>query len=341
MPEELAEARTAVVTGARGFAGRHLVELLLRETAWRVIEVARRACAPPADTRRRQVVADLRDVDRLGCLLAEERPAYVFHLAAAMPPASIADLFAMNVGSTSALLETVSEVCPQATVLVVGSDAQYGRVAPEWLPTPETAPQRPLGPYGRSKVLQEVLALRFHELTGLRIVCVRPFNYTGPGQGEQFVVPTIARQIALAECSRGSDVVQLGNADAWRDFTDVRDVVRAYVQVLLHGQSGEVYNIGSGTPRRIGDIAALLTAAARTPVTWRSVPARRRRHEVASTQCDASRLRGCTGWAPAIPLEQTLADTLDYWRQRVEAGDVCTRGPAPSGSRTSAAGRAR
>jgi GDP-4-dehydro-6-deoxy-D-mannose reductase len=316
---ELEQDRTVLVAGAQGFVGRHLVEELLLSSAWQVVELVRRPSYPTEYERCRRVVADVTDAERIQRVLEQWQPDYVFHLAAATPPATSREFFAVNVGGTSALLDAIVTKCPSAAVLIVGSDAQYGRLDPKWLPTPESAPLRPVGAYGRSKLLQEFIARRLQALTKTRIICVRPFNHIGPGQSDLFVVPTIARQVVLAERGLGPNVIEFGNGDSMRDFTDVRDVVRAYVQVLLSGRSGAVYNVGSGVPRRIGDIAAMLVAQASIPVTLRSVPTRFRSEEVLVTWCDASRLRRRTDWAPRIRVEDTLADTLEYWRALVAA----------------------
>jgi GDP-4-dehydro-6-deoxy-D-mannose reductase len=143
---------------------------------------------------------------------------------------------------------------------------------------------------------------------------VRAFNHVGPGQSERFVVASIARQIACAEAGLGPRTVQVGRTDTARDFTDVRDVVRAYLLCALRGRPGTIYNVGSGQPRRIVDVAETLAAGTEARVVFDSVPGRVRPGDVLVTQCDASRIRRRTGWTPRIPLEQTLADTLAYWR---------------------------
>jgi GDP-4-dehydro-6-deoxy-D-mannose reductase len=193
---------------------------------------------------------------------------------------------------------------------------------------------RPVGAYGRSKVLQERVALQFRQMTGLHVVCVRPFNHIGPGQSERFVVASLARQIARAEAGLVSGTIQLGRTDTARDFTDVRDVVRAYLGCLRDGEAGAVYNIGSGRSYSIAEIAERLAATATVPVSLTSVAARARPGDVLRTQCDASRVSQCTGWAPQISMEHTLRDTLDYWRGQIN-------GPHRPGSMESAAGDPR
>jgi GDP-4-dehydro-6-deoxy-D-mannose reductase len=307
---------TVLITGGGGFVGRHLIEYLIQETDWQIVGFGR---TPPGQEhpRYRFYFGDICEQDAIRQALAVSRPDYVFHLAAATPPAPDALMYAVNVGGTANLLEAVQGVNPRARVLVVGSDAQYGPLPPRHVPTSERAPMRPVGPYGRSKVLQERIARQFQTMLSLPIVCVRPFNHIGPGQSDRFVVPSIARQIAEAEAGLTSGVIQLGRIDTARDFTDVRDVVRAYLDCMRDGEVGGVYNVGSGQPYRIAEIADLLAAAAAVPVTFTSVTARARPGDVLRTQCDASVLHRRTAWAPRIPIEKTLTDTLDYWRAQV------------------------
>lgn len=317
----LAEPRTALVTGASGFGGRHLLQALQR-SAWHVAGLGRRAPAgglPGISLPFLEV--DITNVAALREAVRAVAPDYVFHLAAATPPAHDACYLAVNVGGTVALLDAVAQERPEASVLVVGSDAQYGHLGDTWLPTPEAAPMRPVNGYGRSKVLAEAAALCHPAMTGVRVVCVRPFNYIGPGQSERFVVAHIARQVAEAEAG-GTVVIELGRIDAARDFTDVRDMVEAFIAALVSGRSGAVYNAGSGTARTIGSVAGALAGMAAVKVAVRSDAGRVRRGDVRITTCDAALLRTETGWAPAIPFEQTLADTLTAWRRIVSCPEA-------------------
>jgi len=306
-------AVTALITGAGGFAGHHLVKLLSQQTDWRLVEFVRRTDSAAPRQQRQRIPGDIRDGDLIRELLEDERPKYVFHLAAAIPPAPPSTVFSVNVAGTATLLNAIAETCPQATVLSVGSDAQYGWQDATRLPTPETAPMRPVGAYGLSKVFQEMIARRFSKVRRLSIICVRPFNHVGPIQSDRFVVARLARQIAEAEHGLRSSVVELRNREAMRDFTDVRDIVDGYLRLVLRGRPGTVYNLGSGIPRRIADVANVLSRLARIPITFCST-GDTRDGEVSITHCDNRRVRARTGWRPSIPIEQTLADTLDHWR---------------------------
>lgn len=318
LQDEVAQPRTALVTGASGFAGRHLVSHLLGSTVWTVAGFSRSGIGgidPDAGPGR---LVDLRGditnpADVAGAIKKVE-PHYVFHLAARTPPAEDFDLLTTGVQGATVLLELVTKFAPGAAVLVVGSDAQYGLQQRSSLPTNEQAPMRPVTAYGRAKLLQERIALAYASWEGPRVVCVRPFNHVGPGQSPRFVIASIARQVARAEAG-GPPVVELGAEHDRRDFTDVRDVVRAYLQALIMGANAEVYNIGSGVNHSIGEAAGLLTQMAAVTVGVTSVEERIRRGEPSETCCDATRLGSLTGWRPAIAFEETLRDTLDYFRK--------------------------
>jgi GDP-4-dehydro-6-deoxy-D-mannose reductase len=312
----------ALITGAAGFAGTHLVRELQQSTAWQVVGLVRRTRAESLRDRYTEVAADIMDLAALRQILREVQPEYIFHLAAATPPSTDEEIFLTNVGGATALLEATLAECRRARLLIVGSDAQYGPLPASHLPTRESAPMRPTGAYGRSKVLQEQIAMRYRRMADLRVVCVRPFNQIGPGQSDLFVVGALAKQIAMIEAGLAPGPVEIGDLSSARDFTDVRDSVRAYVLSLALGLPGYPYNIGTGAPRSIRDIAEMLLNAARVPIGVRSATERVRTNEVRVTQADCERLRRRTGWAPRIPVERTILDTLEYWRGAEDTGRV-------------------
>jgi GDP-4-dehydro-6-deoxy-D-mannose reductase len=216
------------------------------------------------------------------------------------------------------ILEGVVRVRPDCRVLVVGSGEEYGPISPDDLPVDEDTPLRPTNAYALSKVTQDLMGLQYYLAHQLHVVRVRPFNHIGPRQRTGFVAPDLASQIAAAEAGLRPPVIGVGNLAARRDFSDVRDVVRAYVMALTHGEAGQVYNVGSGCSHSIQEMLDLLLAMSRVPIQVRQDPERMRPSDVPDIVCDAGRLRQHTGWQPTIPFEQSLHDILNYWREQVK-----------------------
>lgn len=250
------------------------------------------------------------------------KPHWIFHLAAASSPAkSWADparTLRVNIGCQANVLAAAVTLPTPPTVLVVGSADEYGeQPEAEDRALEEDTPLRPLTPYGVSKVGQDLLGLQYFLSHALPVVRVRPFNHTGPRQSPTFAVPSFARQVARIEGGRQAARLRVGNLHARRDFTDVRDIVRAYGLALLEGRPGEVYNLGSGSARSLGEVVELLLGMSQVPIAIEADPALSQRVEARSYRCDAGKFQRLTGWRPEIPFEQTLRDTLAYWR-RVE-----------------------
>jgi GDP-4-dehydro-6-deoxy-D-mannose reductase len=313
----------ALITGIAGFAGSHLAEYLLAETSLEVWGVLREHDTHIAHLRHRLhlLYGDLTDPDITQVILARTQPDYVFHLAgqafvgeswdnpwATMEP---------NIRSQVNVLAVAADLGLEARLLVVGSNEEYGSIRPDDLPIDEDTPLRPNSPYGVSKVAQDFLGLQYHLSHGLHTVRVRPFNHIGPRQRDQFVVPSFARQIAEIEAGLRPPVMRVGNLSARRDFTDVRDTVRAYWLLLQHGQPGQVYNVGSGRAYSAHEILDALLSLTSTRIEVQVDPARLRPTDVPLSVCDASKLRAATGWQPSILLAQTLRDVLEEWRGKV------------------------
>ncbi|MFN8035215.1 MAG: GDP-mannose 4,6-dehydratase [Acidimicrobiia bacterium] len=298
----------AAVTGARGFVGPHLVAHL--EAMGDDVFALDRS-GPER--------FDVTDADAVRDTLSAIRPDALYHLAALSHVGESWEApnltIRVNVEGTLNVLRACADA-GVTRVVVVGSAEQYGRVRPEDVPLPEDAPMRPVTPYGASKVAADVLALQAFLADGLPTIRARPFNHTGPGQTDRFLVPALARRIASAEHAGASEVV-VGSLDPVRDVTDVRDVVRAYRLLALHGTPGEAYNVCRGTGVAVAEIAALLVERARRPLEVRVDPALVRPVEVPRLIGDGTRLRDDTGWAPEIPLARTLDDVLDEARTRV------------------------
>jgi GDP-4-dehydro-6-deoxy-D-mannose reductase len=292
----------AFVTGGAGFAGRHLLALLPG------------AVAPSREE------LELLDADAVRAAVREAAPTVVFHLAALASVSQSWDAPAQtlteNVAVTANLLEAVRREAPEAGFLLVGSGEVYG--PPERLPVDESAPLRPQNPYAVSKAACDLLAGQYADAFGLRVVRMRPFNHAGPGQSDDYVIGTLTRQVAEAEAAgRDEAVLRTGNPESARDFTDVRDVVRAYV--AASGVGAGVFNVASGRAVTVRELIELVRAAARLPVKHEVEQARVRAHDVPEVRGSAERLRSVTGWQPEIPLERTVADALDSWRERLRA----------------------
>jgi GDP-4-dehydro-6-deoxy-D-mannose reductase len=207
----------------------------------------------------------------------------------------------------------------KARILVVGSNEEYGLVGEDELPIKEANPLRPTSPYAVSKVAQDMLGLQYHLSHGLQTIRVRPFNHIGPRQSEQFVAPAFAKQIAEIEAGIRPPVVKVGNLEARRDFTDVRDIVRAYYLIITKGKQGEVYNIGSGVPRSIRELLNTLLSFSEAEIEVKQDPSLLRPLDVPVSYCDYGKLKECTGWEPTIPFEESLKEVLNYWRMRVKS----------------------
>lgn len=317
----------ALITGINGFVGGHLAEHLLSQGDWELWGLSRSsAIALPQLRGRVQIVqADLADAEATARALTTVRPDAIFHLAGQpFVPESFRDPAATLATNTLGALHiflTLITYRMATRVLVVGTNEEYGQIRPEDLPLGEDAPLRPTSPYGVSKVAQSMLALQYHLSHQLDIVRVRPFTHIGPRQNERFVTAAFARQIARIELGLQPPVMQVGNLSACRDFTDVRDMVRAYALLMRHGESGEVYNVGSGKAVMIRDMLDTLLAASAAPIEIQLNPNLMRPIDIPLVTCDASRIRARTGWEPALTITQTLHDILGYWRGKERAGD--------------------
>ena len=308
-----------LITGMTGFVGRHLVAHLMSEGH----EVEGTLLpglgeVPPDGTRGHEV--DITDAVAMAALVQQVAPDALVHLAAA---ASVGQSFAdpegtwhVNVEGTRGVLEGLRRSAPAARMVMALSGEEYGRVPLDALPVTEATPLNPMSPYAESKAAADALCERYHREHAMPVVRLRAFNQLGPGQDPRFVLPSICKQIADAEMD--GDVVcrlELGNIDTRRDFMDVRDVVGAYGLLLQKGDPGKVYLAGTGCSHSIRDLVDIAVSRARIPVQVTSDPSRIREGEQPDLYASPRALEEL-GWAPRIPLEQSIADTLDYWRDR-------------------------
>ncbi len=315
-----------LITGATGFVGAHLRRYFLTQTEWDVTGTCYPEAPPaPFDPQRETLhYLDLRDADATRALLAQSPPDYVIHLAAqSHVPTSYQDPWGTldnNIRGQLILLEAFKTLGLAPRTLVIGSGEEYGRANAAELPLTENHPLRPENPYSVSKVAQDVLGYQYFISFGLPVIRMRPFNHVGPGQSARFVLPALASQVAGIEAGKQSPVMRVGNLTPARDFTDVRDVVRAYHLALTRGAPGEVYNVASGVPRTIQSLVEQLVTLATIPIHVEIDPERYRPADVPIIYGSAAKLKQDTGWEPEIPFEQTIQDVLDEWRQITTGG---------------------
>ncbi len=311
---------TSLITGVHGFAGSHLVDHLL-SLGEDVVGLARDPARNENNRhnldRIKVAPCDIRDKSALLRALTEFRPDRIYHLAAIsfVPQAEKSGNKAwdVNVQGTANLLEAMEAARPSARLLFAGSCEAYGPVLETDVPIKETQPLRPASKYGESKRAAEELVLAAGK-RGLDVVCVRAFNHTGPRQSERFVCSSFAKQIVEAGRS-GEKVLQVGNLEAGRDFTDVRDTVRAYQALMAEGAAGEVYNVCSGKAIKIQAILDRLLATSGADVEAQRDPEKYRPEPQSMVYGDPKKLQAATGWRPEIDFDTTIADLLEYWRQ--------------------------
>lgn len=310
-----ARREVPLVTGAAGFAGGHLVEHLLEGeahvAAWGHGPVP---AIPQASDRVSWTSVDITDPEAVTAALAETRPSSIFHCAGIADVHSTwsgsATALRVNVMGTHNLLTARERLGLDVPVLITGSALVY---RPSETALSEDAPIGPTNPYGVTKLAQELVGLAARG----RVIVTRPFNHAGPRQAPAYVTSSFARQIVEVETGIREPVLEVGNLDARRDITDVRDTVRAYRLLMEKGQAGRPYNVCRGEAFRVGDLLAALVSQSKAPIEVRKDPARLRPNDTPVVLGDPSRLRHDTGWTARIPIERTLHDLLDYWRQLV------------------------
>jgi len=315
-----------LVTGITGMVGGFLACYLLEQRPsdeihgtyrWR----SRMETVEPFKNRIHLQECDVRDGNSVRKLIHDVQPDEVYHLAAQSNVLTShhapADTLATNVVGLVNLLEALRELRPTARILVPGSSEEYGLQHPHELPIRETNPLRPVSPYAVSKLTQDMTAAQYTESYGMHIIRTRAFNHIGPGRDDVFVESSFARQIAEIEAGLRPPQVCVGNLEILRDYSDARDIVRAYVLAMERAVPGEVYNICSERARRIGELLDILLEISGVQVEVAVDPKRVRPREAPVIVGDSTRFRRQTSWAPEIPLEQTLRDILTDWRERV------------------------
>lgn len=301
------------ITGAQGFVGQHLQAAIL-DSAWQSSFEVVGANAQ----------YDITDRAALLGVLSQTQPDAVIHLAAqSHVPTSFKDpeaTYRVNFFGTYNLLQALAEASFKGRLLYVGSADTYGLVAEKDLPIREEQPLHPRNPYAVSKVAAEALCYQWSQTGPFEIIMARPFNHIGPGQAESFAVSGFAKQVAAITLGLHSPEIQVGDLDVTRDFTDVRDIVDAYLELLLKGKSGEVYNIGSGEERKMSDILAALIDIAGISANIAIDAGRFRLAEQRRVVCNADKLKRQTEWRPRRLLNDTLNEILQYWTGKLQHG---------------------
>ncbi|ALN59584.1 GDP-mannose 4,6-dehydratase [Lysobacter enzymogenes] len=294
--------RRLLVTGGSGFVGRYV------EAAVRAGDFGDYEFHTPDQG------WDIRDAEAVNRAVEELRPHAVLHLAAqSFVPRSFEDpreTFEINTLGTLNLLQALKRAGFDGRLLYISSGDVYGQVAEAQMPVTEALLPAPRNPYAVSKLAAEQLCLQWQRSEGLDAIVLRPFNHIGPGQGRQFVLPALASQVAAIAQGRQAPVIEAGDIDTTRDFTDVRDIVAAYAAALRDGVSGQLYLVASGVERKVRDLLEAMCRIEGVQVEVRQDPAKLRRAEQRRMVGSAGALREATGWAPRIPMEQTLQDIL-------------------------------
>ena len=316
-----------LITGITGFAGSHLAEYILDHHPGVEVFGIRRWRSRIENVEhlldKIQILeCNIVDASSVKALIADVRPDKIFHLAAqSFVPSSWnapAESLTTNILGQLNIFEALRESKLMDTwVQVACSSEEYGMVYPDELPIRETNPLRPLSPYAVSKVAQDVLAYQYFMSYGVKAVRTRGFNHEGPRRGEVFVCSNFAKQVVEVERKKRPPVIYVGNLEARRDFTDVRDMVHAYWLSTEKCEAGEVYNICSGSSISIQELLDLVLSNSNVEIEVRQDPLRLRPSDVPLLEGDSTKFRQATGWSPKIPFHQTLSDMMDYWRDRI------------------------
>ncbi len=315
-----------LITGITGFAGSHLADYILENhkdveifgiARWR----SRMENVEHLKERIKLVEGDIRDYVSIRKVIEEIRPELIFHLAAqSFVPTSWRapqETLTTNIIGETNLFESVRETKIEPVIQIAGSSEEYGLVNGEEIPIKETHSLRPLSPYAVSKIAQDFLGYQYFKSYNMRIVRTRGFNHTGPRRGDVFVCSNFARQVAMMEAGKQEPIIRVGNLNSIRDFTDVRDMVRGYWLAATKGEPGDVYNICSGKGYKMREILDHILSLSKIEVKVEVAPDRLRPSDVPVLIGDSSKFREKTGWSPEIPIEKTLEDLLNYWRERV------------------------
>jgi len=316
--------KRALITGITGFVGSHLAELQL-EKGLEVHGIERPRSRNENIVHIKDKVkvheADIRDSNSIRKTIKAIEPDYIFHLASQSfvqhSFTAPEETLTTNIVGNLNILEAVRQLNLNPIIQVAGSSEEYGLVKEDEVPIKETNPLRPLSPYAVSKIAQDNLSRQYHHSYGLKTVVTRAFNHTGPRRGEVFATSNFAKQIAEIEKGKKEPVIHVGSLEAKRDWTDVRDIVRAYLLSVEKCDYGEIYNICAGKAWRIDEMLNMLLQMSNANIEVKQEENRLRPSDVPLLLGDCTKFREKTGWKPEIPFDVTLRDLLNYWRERV------------------------
>jgi len=318
-----------LITGATGFVGSHLIEYCLTKanvklygTVFSYHSKDELKNIESVKSKIKLLKCDLTNKNDVIRILKEVKPDKIFHLAAqSFVPVSWKDpqntLF-NNIVSELNIFEVLKGMKLDPVIQIAGSSEEYGLVRKEEIPIKESNLLRPLSPYAVSKITQDMLASQYHRSNNLKTVITRAFNHTGPRRDKRFVTSWFAYQIASIEVGLQKPVIKVGNLDSYRDFSDVRDMVRAYWLATEKCKYGEPYNIGSGKTYQIKEVLSMLLSFSKSKIKIEKDPQLMRPSDVPILQCDCRKFKKATGWNPKINFETTLKDILNYWRKEIK-----------------------
>src|SRR3989344_3787725 len=316
--------KNVLITGISGFAGSFLAEHLLTQNDVEIhgTYLTDQSLDLVASTKEKLHLekVNLMDASAVEHLIEKIKPDEIYHLAALTSPAGSfdnpAETISNNISAEIYLLAAIKKAkCTDCRIMITSSADIYGNVKSDDLPIDEETPLRPVSPYAVSKIAQDYLGLQYFLSDDLHIFRVRPFNHIGPTQSPHFVVPAFAKQIAEIEKGKSGPIIKVGNLESKKDFTDVRDMVKAYALLMEKAADGEVYNIGSGKSVQIKEILDTLLSFSTEKISVEQDPERFRENLIPDLVADSSKMQELTGWTPEIPIDQTLEDTLTYWRE--------------------------
>jgi len=308
------------ISGATGFVGHHLIDFL-SSSEYTIYGTSYPHHPPPAE--KNIVFLDIRKEKEVFRVIEKTKPHWIFHFAAISNVRHSWEMrketLETNLMGTFYFFEAVRKFCPESRILFISSSDIYGGMTSEEEPLREEGSFHVLSPYSFSKVSGELLSRFYSQVEELDIVIARPFPHTGPGQSPDFVCSDWARQIAQIEENLSQPVIKVGNIEVKRDFSDVRDVVRAYFLLMKKGKRGEVYNICSEKAVSLKNILAVFLSNSSSGISVEADPKKFRKADIPVLVGSSQKLRKDTEWKPEIPLEKTLLDLLEYWRKRMKS----------------------